>query len=117
MCATISTSPDRASVATQVINPSASNFGVSAKPSSTSWVEPGAAKLAACWCMLPPIKSRAGSPPLAGEGWGGGDCLDTRASWRKRHAPASTLAAQQGHEADLLVRIVAERAEELRRDG
>src|SRR5262245_38850261 len=43
MCATISTSPDCASVATQVTSPSASNFGVKARPSSTSLVEPGAA--------------------------------------------------------------------------
>ena len=39
MCATISTSPDLASVATQVTSPSASNFGVKARPSSASWAE------------------------------------------------------------------------------
>src|SRR5262245_65559865 len=41
MCATMSTSPERASVATQVTRPSASNFGANARPSSTSSVEPG----------------------------------------------------------------------------
>jgi hypothetical protein len=45
MCATISTSPDAASVATQVTSPSASNFGVSAAPSSSSAVVPGGAKV------------------------------------------------------------------------
>src|ERR1700684_765624 len=44
ICATISTSPDAASVATQVTSPSASNFGVSAKPSSRSALVPGDAK-------------------------------------------------------------------------
>src|SRR4051812_37939805 len=37
MCATISTSPDAASVATTVTRPAASNFGVSARDSSRSW--------------------------------------------------------------------------------
>jgi hypothetical protein len=41
MCATISTSPERASVATQVMSPSASNFGVNAVPSSSSAAAPG----------------------------------------------------------------------------
>jgi hypothetical protein len=44
MCATISTSPERASVATQTIRPSASNLGENARPSSTSSVEPRGAK-------------------------------------------------------------------------
>src|SRR6202051_4935781 len=44
MCATISTSPETASVATQVTSPSASNFGVSAAPSSRSALVPGGAK-------------------------------------------------------------------------
>src|SRR5688572_8811262 len=43
MCATISTWPERASVATQVRSPSASNLGVSVRPSSTSAVEVRAA--------------------------------------------------------------------------
>src|SRR5262245_14662014 len=43
ICATMSSSPDCASVATQVTSPSASNFGVKARPSSSSLVEPGAA--------------------------------------------------------------------------
>src|SRR5208282_678102 len=42
ICATISTSPDAASVATAVTNPSASNFGVSVRPSSSSAAVPGA---------------------------------------------------------------------------
>src|SRR5579862_1159003 len=44
MCATISTSPETASVATQVTSPSASNFGVSAVPSSSAALVPGDAK-------------------------------------------------------------------------
>ena len=44
MWATINTSPDRASVATQVTRPSASNFGANARPSSTSSAEPRGAK-------------------------------------------------------------------------
>src|SRR6202051_2815933 len=44
MCATISTSPDDTSVATQVTSPSASNFGVSAVPSSSSALVPDGAK-------------------------------------------------------------------------
>src|SRR5208282_4659992 len=44
MCATISTSPEAASVATQVTRPSAPNFGVSAAPSSRSATVPGGAK-------------------------------------------------------------------------
>src|SRR5262249_7785996 len=44
MWATINRSPDRASVATQTISPSASNFGAKARPSSTSSVEPRGAK-------------------------------------------------------------------------
>src|SRR5262249_24423996 len=39
MCATISTSPVATSVATQVISPSASNFGAKARPSSTCSAE------------------------------------------------------------------------------
>src|SRR5919201_5162075 len=39
MWATISTSPDCASVTTQVTSPSASNLGAKARPSSTSSVE------------------------------------------------------------------------------
>src|SRR5215470_9371410 len=39
MCATMSTSPVATSVATQVINPSASNFGANARPSSTCSAE------------------------------------------------------------------------------
>src|SRR5262245_4064404 len=44
MWATINTSPDRASVATQMTSPSASNFGANVRPSSTSAVEPRDAK-------------------------------------------------------------------------
>src|SRR5580704_13007001 len=44
MCATISTSPHAASVATQVTSPSASNFGLSAAPSSSAALVPGGAK-------------------------------------------------------------------------
>ena len=44
MCATISTSPDLASVATAVISPSASNLGAKARPSSISAVEPRGSK-------------------------------------------------------------------------
>src|SRR5580700_5709596 len=43
MCATIRTSPEPASVATQVTRPSASNLGVRAKPSSRSEAVPGGA--------------------------------------------------------------------------
>src|SRR5580658_2010400 len=43
ICATMSTSPEPASVATQVTRPSASNFGVNFAPSSRSTVWPGAA--------------------------------------------------------------------------
>src|SRR5262245_33683211 len=43
MCATINTSPEPASVVTQVTKPSASNLGVSAKPSSRSKAVPGGA--------------------------------------------------------------------------
>src|SRR5580704_8861878 len=45
ICATISTSPVAASVATAVTSPSASNFGVSANPSSRSAAVPGDAKV------------------------------------------------------------------------
>src|SRR5688572_20442738 len=38
ICATISTSPVRISVATQTTRPSTSNFGASVQPSSMSWV-------------------------------------------------------------------------------
>src|SRR5262249_19135220 len=44
MWATINTSPDRASVATQTTRPSASNFGANARPSSTSSIGPRRAK-------------------------------------------------------------------------
>src|SRR5215470_4629123 len=43
ICATISTSPFAASVATQITNPFASNLGASVRPSSTSAAEPGGA--------------------------------------------------------------------------
>src|SRR6516162_4046561 len=43
ICATISTSPVCASVATQVTRPSASNLGASARPSSASAAGPGGA--------------------------------------------------------------------------
>src|SRR3954466_6698713 len=48
MCATISTSPEPTSVATQVTSPFASNFGANARPSSTSSVEPRDAKGESC---------------------------------------------------------------------
>src|SRR5262245_16262087 len=83
MCATISTSPDFASVATQVTSPSASNFGVNARPSSTSLVEPGAAN------------------------------ADDSATSASRANVRRSALVHQGHEADLLGRIVAERADEL----
>src|SRR5262249_34573019 len=44
MWATINTSPDRASVATQTTRPSASNFGANARPSSISSIGPRGAK-------------------------------------------------------------------------
>src|SRR5215813_3101164 len=85
MCATISTSPDCTSVATQVTSPSASNFGVKARPSSTSLIEPGAAKT--------------------------GDWTTSASHTKRRSA-----LVHQGHESNLLGRIVAERADELGRD-
>src|SRR3984885_9376526 len=88
MCATISTSPETASVATQVTSPSASNFGVSAKPSSRSALVPGDAK---------------------------GDLSDneapTPASARGRGA------AHQRHEPHLVFGAVAERSEKPRGHG
>src|SRR5262247_3200072 len=72
---------------------SASNFGASVRPSSTSAVEPGSAK-----DSLDKEASRPDGPVCAAE--------------------ALALApAHQRDEADLLGGIVAERAEELRRDG
>src|SRR5438046_6303106 len=85
MCATISTSPEPISVATQVTSPSASNFGANALPSSTSSVEPRCAKIDG-----PATESLARAQALS--------------------------RAHHGDEADLLVRIVAEAAGELRGD-
>src|SRR5262245_7308753 len=91
MCATIRTSPLLASVATQVISPSASNLGANASPSSTSWVEPRGAKDAASAKAIPlpaPRRSRGSAP-----------------------------GAHHRHEARLLIGLFAEAAGELRRDG
>src|SRR5262245_55729329 len=89
MCATISTSPDLASVATQVTSPSASNFGASAMPSSSSAVE------------------RAGAKERG-----------VSAKTKPRDPPGSAIgSAHHGDETDLVVRIVAEAAGELRGDG
>src|SRR5262245_57351218 len=88
MWATIRISPELASVATQVTNPSPSNFGASARPSSTSAVEPRRAKEA---------------------GW---------SAKKPRDPPGSAIgAAHHGDEPDLVVRIVAEAAGELGGDG
>src|ERR1700734_1421548 len=89
MCATISTSPDAASVATQVRDPSASNFGVSAKPSSRSALVPGGAK---------------------------GDVSDNEAP-TLRASTRSRGAAHQRHEPHLVFGAVAERAEKPRGHG
>src|SRR5262245_2713558 len=87
MCATISTSPDCASVATQVTSPSASNLGVKARPSSTSLVEPGPAKA---------------------------DVSATSASRAKDRCSAlGSALVHQVHEPNLLGRIVSERTNEL----
>src|SRR4029077_8120857 len=86
MCATISTSPDAASVATQVTSPSASNFGVSAKPSSRSALVPGGAK---------------------------GDVSDNKAP-ALRASARSRGAAHQRDEPHLIFGAVAERAEKTR---
>src|SRR4051812_27559285 len=98
MCATINNSPDCASVATQVTSPSASNFGVKARPSSTSLVEPGAANADGLATSV--SRAKNGCSALAS-------------------ALGSTLGsalAHQCHESNLLGRIVAERADELGRD-
>src|SRR5580704_2676503 len=89
MCATISTSPETASVATQVTSPSASNFGVSAKPSSRSALVPGGAK---------------------------GDVSDNEAPALPASARGRG-AAHQRHEPHLVFGTVAERAEETRGHG
>src|SRR6266849_3636044 len=95
MCATISTSPERASVATQVMSPSASNFGANARPSSTSSVEPRWANVS-------------------------GRSVDILSAKRMPRAIARGSAvgpAHHGDKADLVVRIVPEAAGELRGDG
>src|ERR1700691_1469585 len=86
MCATISTSPETTSVATQVTSPSASNFGVSAKPSSRSALVPGGAK---------------------------GDVSDNEAPALPPSA-RSRGAAYQRHEPHLVFGTVAERSEKTR---
>src|ERR1700683_3386621 len=89
MCATISTSPDAASVATQVTSPSASNFGVSAKPSSSAALVPGGAK---------------------------GDVSDNDAPTLPA-STRSRGAAHQRHKPHLIFGAVAERAEKPRGHG
>src|SRR5471032_1773062 len=86
MCATISTSPDFTSVATAVISPSASNFGAKAKPSSTSAVEPRAAN----------------------------DDLSVKIRLAVNAGRLTLRPTQHGHETNLLVGILAERAGEMR---
>src|SRR5688500_5802632 len=90
MCATISTSPLPASVATQVTSPSASNFGVSVKLSS--FFE---------------VSATAGSNvSLHPEGASKASLEDDR-----ERLPLSAAHGRQ--ETKLLVRIVADRAAEL----
>src|ERR1700685_363590 len=88
MCATISTSPEATSVATQVTSPSASNFGVNAKPSSRSALVPGDAK--------GDLSDNESPLPASARGCG---------------------AAHQRHEPHLVFRAVAERAEKPRGHG
>src|ERR1051325_8251110 len=87
ICATISTSPDAASVVTQVTRPSALNLGLRTRPSSVSFAEPESGK-------------------------GAGSCK--KPSPRQAASPRS--AADQRDESHLLGRVLAEDAGELRRD-
>src|SRR6516162_5494456 len=86
--ATISRSPVPASVATQVMSPSALNLGSSTRPSSTRSVE-------------------LGEPETTGSG---------KCSSRDPHGLA-VCAAHHGKEANLLVQVLAERTGELRSNG
>src|SRR5665213_2666930 len=86
ICATISTSPEAASVATAVIRPSASNLGAKAKPSSTSAGEPRNANGDVSVTVTPRVWTRG----------------------------LALRPAQHGHETHLLVGILAERAGEMR---
>src|SRR6516165_2560406 len=138
MCATINTSPDRASVATQMTRPSASNFGAKARPSSTSSIEPRGAKdevssdkknlaqksesaLARRATQISPAMADAGSAlyrALARGGWPAcaGHHLRLRCQARSGRRSAIGLA-HHGDEADLVVGIVLKAAGELRGDG
>src|SRR5262245_1535914 len=133
MCATMSTSPERAAVATQVTRPSASNLGANARPSSTSSVEPGlgnvedgsgnAASLKVCrprasgthraterglWNM---------GPRLRGDDSTGHVSAIAKSATRPTAQTSAVDPAQQSDEANLVVRVVAEAAGEVRRDG
>src|ERR1700761_6719532 len=103
MCATISTSPLAASVATQVTSPSASNFGVRARPSSISF---DAADMLVSWRLLHGQKRLPGFHPAIHQ---------TRRNESRRLSLNLALgAAHRGQEAQLFIRIVAESAAELR---
>src|SRR5262245_37958436 len=92
--ATIRSSPVLWSVATQVISPSASNFGASDSPSSTSAFEPGAANS---------VEGSDTARPCLGRAYARGS--------------SALHAAHKRQEARLLGGIIAEAAGELGRDG
>src|SRR6188768_1407957 len=100
MWATISTAPDRASVATQVTSPSASNLGAKSAPSSTSSVE----------------------PRTANEGELSGTIGSLRGTTPRQRAAVNQLRSaieptHHGDEANLVVGVIAKTAGKLRRDG
>src|SRR5262245_21290277 len=109
MCATISTSPELASVATQVTRPSASNLGAKPRPSSTCPVEPRAAKGAS---SSDKETSPAITTIVARAGGRSKIIIDRQSALRLALGPA-----HHRDEADLVVRVVPEAAGELRGDG
>src|SRR6478609_3564303 len=103
MWATISTAPDRASVATQVTSPSASNLGAKAAPSSTSSVEPRTANEGE---LSGTIGSLRGTTPR-----------QRAAVNQSRQMRSAIEPTHHGDEANLVVGVIAETAGKLRRDG
>src|SRR5262249_48641400 len=136
--ATINTSPDRASVATQMTSPSASNFGAKAWPSSTSSVEPRWAKgesssdKESLAQKSKIVVGRAGVRPSTRPAWGRRIISGSRAGtmparaghdlrlrrWARCSRRGSAIRpAHHGDEADLIVGIVPEAAGKLRGNG
>src|SRR5215467_11211178 len=97
MCATISRSPDLASVTTAVMSPLASNFGLNARPSSMSCADE--------------VKDDSCVPPSAARASG------RRIDFNKRGRELALRPAQHGHETHLLAGIVAECTGKMRGHG